>query len=199
MNEVKRLLRKSRSTIYRYVDQGLIRRSKMVESGIYDYNDEDVYTLLNKDVPRKTYIYARVSTHKQKKSLSQQIDQLKQWILMNGHVVHGIYADIASGISFEQRKDFFTMLEDILKYQVERVIVTHKDRLSRIGFGLFKFLFEKYGTEIVVISEVGNPKIDAEEIFEEIVAMLHCYSMKLYSKRRKTKKKMEVIIDIDKR
>jgi putative resolvase len=30
---------------------------------------------------------------------------------------------------------------------------------------------------------VGNAKLDSEEIFEEIVSMLHCYSMKMYSKR----------------
>jgi predicted site-specific integrase-resolvase len=36
-----------------------------------------------------------------------------------------------------------------------------------------------------VISEVGNPKLDSEEIFEEIVSLLHCYSMKLYSKRKR--------------
>lgn len=115
---------------------------------------------------------------------------------MNGHVVHGIYADIASGIFFDRRKEFFIILADILNYQVARVIITHKDRLSRVGFSLFKFLFKKHGTEIVVISEVVNPKLDVEEIFEEIVAMLRCYSMKLYSRRRKTKKKIEVIIDI---
>ena len=38
-------------------------------------------------------------------------------------------------------------------------------------------------TEIVVISEIGDPKLVSEEIFEEIVSMLHCYSMKMYSKR----------------
>ena len=31
----------------------------------------------------------------------------------------------------------------------------------------------------------GRPKLDAEEVFEEIVSLLHGYSMKLYSKRRK--------------
>ena len=45
--------------------------------------------------------------------------------------------------------------------------------------------FPKYRTEIIVISELGNPKLDAEEVFEEIVSLLHCYSMKLHSNRRK--------------
>ena len=35
-----------------------------------------------------------------------------------------------------------------------------------------------------LLAEVGNKKLDAEEVFEEIVSLLHCYSMKLYSRRR---------------
>lgn len=34
------------------------------------------------------------------------------------------------------------------------------------------------------MSEQGSKKLDSNEIFEEIVSLLHCYSMKLYSKRK---------------
>ena len=34
------------------------------------------------------------------------------------------------------------------------------------------------------MSEVGSVKLDSEEISEEIISMLHCYSMKLYSKKK---------------
>ena len=68
--------------------------------------------------------------------------------------------------------------------KVEKVVITYKDRLIRSGFELFSYLFRKYRTEIVVISEVGNEKLDSDEVFEEIVSLLHCYSMKMYSKRR---------------
>ena len=64
------------------------------------------------------------------------------------------------------------------------MVITYKDRLSRVGFELFSYLFKKYGCEIIVVSEVGSEKLDSEEIFEEIVSLLHCYSMKLYSKRK---------------
>lgn len=74
------------------------------------------------------------------------------------------------------------------------MIITYKDRLSRVGFELFYHLFQHYGTQIVVMSESGSPKLDSEEIFEEIISILHCYSMKLYSKRR-AKKIKEVLTD----
>ena len=71
--------------------------------------------------------------------------------------------------------------------------ITYKDRLSRVGFELFYHLFKKYNCEIIIMSEVGSQKLDNEEIFEEIVSLLHCYSMKLYSKRKgqKIKKILE--------
>lgn len=114
---------------------------------------------------------------------------------MQGITVNETYKDIASGISFDKRTEFFKMLDEIIQGRVEKVIITYKDRLSRVGFELFKILFKKFGCEVIVMSEVGNSKLDCEEIFEEIVSLLHCYSMKLYSKRNKDKRSIEVGIE----
>ena len=85
-------------------------------------------------------------------------------------------------------------VSDITENKVERVVLTYKDRLSRVGFDLFYHLFKKYNCEIVVMSEVGSEKLDSQEIFEEIVSLLHCYSMKLYS-RRKVQRIKEILSD----
>ena len=182
-NEVLKLLRITRPTLTKYVKEGLIKVEKL-PNGRYEYDSESVYSFLNKDMKRKTYIYARVSASKQKPDLNNQIELLKQFCFTNGYTISGIYSDIASGISFEKRNDFFKMLDDIIDNKVERVVITYKDRLSRIGFDLFYRLFQKYNCEIVIMSEVGSEKLDRQEIFEEIVSLLHCYSMKFYSKRK---------------
>ena len=148
--------------------------------------------MLNKDIERKTYLYARVSTPKQKKELENQVQLLKNFCFQNGYIVNGIFQDVASGIRFEKRKQFFEMLDEILAGRVQRVIITYKDRLSRVGFELFTYLFNKYGCEIIVISEIGSEKLDSQEIFEEIISLLDCYSMKLYS-NRKAKKIKEIL------
>lgn len=111
------------------------------------------------------------------------MDILKQFCFMNGYKINEVYTDVASGISFEKRKDFFKLLDEIIDHRVERVVITYKDRLSRVGFDLFYHLFHKYDCEIIVMSEVGSQKLDREEVFEEIISLLHCYSMKLDSKR----------------
>lgn len=193
--EVLRVLQITRQTLTKYVKEGKLKVT-VKGNGRYDYDADSVYKMLNKDIERKTYLYARVSTSKQKKDLEHQVQLLKSFCFQNGYIIHGIYQDIASGISFEKRTQFFDMLDEILAGRVNRVIITYKDRLSRVGFELFTYLFKKYGCEIVVISEIGSEKLDSEELFEEIISLLHCYSMKLYSKR-KVKKIKEILEEDD--
>ena len=182
-SEVLQLLKITRPTLTKYVKEGKIKVI-VKGNGQYDYDIDSVYRMLNKDIERKTYLYARVSTVKQKKDLENQIQLLKNYCFQNGLQINGIYTDVASGISFKNRKDFFIMLDDIIAGKVKKVVITYKDRLSRVGFELFSYLFKKYGCEIIVVSEVGSEKLDSEEIFEEIISLLHCYSMKFYSKRK---------------
>ena len=182
-SDVLRVLDITRPTLTKYVKTGIIKATTK-PNGQYDYDEESVYAFLNKDVKRKCYIYARVSTHKQKKELENQVEMLKQFSFSQGIQIAGVYQDIASGISFEKRKQFFQLLDEILAGHVQKVVISYKDRLSRVGFDLFSYLFAKYNCEIVVVSEVGSNKLDSEEIFEEIISLLHCYSMKIYSKRK---------------
>lgn len=184
--EVLELLDITQPTLGTYCKKGLIRY-ELSPVGKRIYNDDDVYAILNKGNKRFNYIYARVSTPEQKNDLSRQIESLNNFCVNSGIQVDGVFKDIASGISFDKRKEFFKLLDDVLDYKVAKVVVTYKDRLSRIGFELFYHLFKKFGTEIVVASQIGSEKLDSEEIFEEIVSLLHCYSMKMYSKRRVAK------------
>ncbi len=101
-------------SLHRYVQQGIIKVREL-PTGRYDFNDEDVYKFLNKGIKRKIVIYARVSANKQKKDLENQVELLKTFCVNSGIQINAIYQDIASGISFEKRKEFFLMLDDILE------------------------------------------------------------------------------------
>ena len=184
-HQVLQTLRITRPTLGKYCKEGKIRYS-VLPNGRYDYHEDSVYAFLNKEVPRQTVIYARVSTAKQKADLQNQVETLKGFCVQNGWQLHGIYQDVASGISFEKRKEFFTLLDKVLAHQVQRVVISYRDRMSRVGFELFVYLFKHFGTEIVVMSDVGSVKLDSQEVFEEIVSLLHCFAMKLYSKRRQS-------------
>lgn len=183
-NEVLRLLQISRPTLHRWRKAGILKATKL-SNGQYNWDEESVFTLLNKGEKRGVYLYARVSTPKQKQDLENQLEALQNFSLKQGYQVKGAFKDIASGISFEKRKEFFKLLDLVIAGKVSKVIITYKDRLSRVGFDLFKYLFEKYHTEIIVMSELHDKKTDQQEIFEEIVSLLHAFSMRMYSGRRK--------------
>jgi len=181
--EVLNLLRISRPTLTKYVKTGLIR-VEVKPNSRYDYNKEDVFKLFNKGVERKNYIYGRVSTHKQEQDLINQIEVLKQFCFSKGIRVDGVYRDIASGVSFNKRKDFFKLLEEIIDKRVENVIILYKDRLSRVGFELLSELFNYLHTNIIVVSEVGSEKLDSQEMLEELVSFLNCYPMQLHLSKK---------------
>lgn len=181
--EVLQILKITRQTLTKYVKEGRVKVT-VKGNGQYDYDSDSVYKLLNKDIERKTYIYARVSTAKQKRDLENQVQLLKTFCFQNGYILNGVYQDIASGINFETRKDFFDLLDEVLAGRVKRVIITYKDRLSRVGFELFSYLFAKHGCELIVMSEVGSTELDSEEVFDDVVNLLGSYSLNLYSKHK---------------
>ena len=185
---VLKLLHISRATLVKYVKNKEIRVVEL-PNGFYDYNDEDVYRKAGLADERYNVIYARVSTPKQKTDLQNQVKTLTEYCNRNGVKVSKSYQDVASGMNFD-RKQFKILLDDVLSFKVSHIYVTYKDRLSRISFDMFKRLFSEFGCEIVVINDTED-KADETEIFEEIISMLHCFAMKMYSRRRK--RKLELI------
>ncbi|WP_304583363.1 IS607 family transposase [Dubosiella newyorkensis] len=183
-NEVMKILQISRSTLLRWRKDGILKANKL-PSGQYDWDEDSVYALINKGEKRGVYLYARVSTPKQKHDLENQMENLQNFAMKQGYPVAGAFQDIASGISFEKRKEFFELLDLVIAGKVSTVIITYKDRLSRVGFDLFKYLFAKYHVDIVVMSELKDKKTDQQEIFEEIISLLHAFSMRMDSGRRK--------------
>jgi putative resolvase len=186
--EVLKALKVTRQTITRYVKIGIIKVRKL-PNGFYDYDKNSVYSLLNKNVPMSNAIYCRVSTHKQKKDLENQEELLKEFCNKNGICINDIYKDIGSGINFD-RKGFQRLLNDILESKVDRLFITYKDRLSRISFGMFEGLFKRFGCDIIVLNDIDSDKMIEKEIFNEIIDLIHCFSMKVYSNRRKEKLKL---------
>lgn len=189
-SKVLKILNISRQTLVKYVKNGDIR-VVMQTNKQYDYNEEDVYRKAGLSENRVNVVYARVSTPKQKRDLENQAEILINYCNANGVKVDKVYKDIASGMNFD-RKQFRSMLEDVLNYRISSIYITNKDRFSRISFDMFERLFLEYNCKIIVINKIESTTEDDEkEVFSDIISMLHCFAMKMYSRRRK--KKMELI------
>lgn len=189
VKDVLKLLKVTRPTLCRYVKEGKIRAVKINRTKL-DYNEDDVFKLAGIENRAKGVIYARVSTDKQKSSLQNQIDTLLQYANSNGVKIDKVYKDVASGLNFD-RGEFQSLLSDVIKYKVKTVFITNKDRFSRISFNMWKELFSYFNCEIVVLNDIEEINdFEEKEIFEDIISMLHCFAMRMYSKRRKNKLKL---------
>ena len=182
---VLKILKITRPTLSSYVKKGKIKTTTN-PNGFYDYDDDSVYNLIGVK-NRGVAVYGRVSTQKQKDSLNTQINDIVSYANSNGYNVTKIYKDIASGLHFD-RKEFKLLLNDVINHKIKIVIISHKDRLSRISFDMWKELFNEFNCSIIVINDIED---DDKGIFADIISLLHCFAMKMYSKRRK--RKIEII------
>lgn len=82
----------------------------------------------------------------------------------------------------------------VLYRGVNKLIIEHKDRLTRFQFKFIKKMFESYGCEIIVIN--GMDVSDTEELAADMMSLLASFSGKFYGKRsaeRRRKKKTDNI------
>ena len=186
--EVMNILGISRITLYTYVKKGYIQVTKL-PGGQYNYDSQSVFKLV-KNSKRVNVIYARVSTYKQKDDLTRQINRLSDYCQKKNIIIYNIYSEISSGIDFE-RNQFSKLLDDVINYKIDKIYITNKDRLTRLSFMTIKKIFQKFGTQIVVINN-KNSKND-NELFEELISLIHIFSTKMYSQRRK--QKLDLISD----
>lgn len=114
--------------------------------------------------------------------------------LSNGIQLDEIYKEIASGMN-DNRKELNRLIDDVISEKIQSVYISFKDRLTRFGFDYLKNLFARYDTEIVVLDnfEESNKSFQ-EELTEDLISVIHYFSMKLYSNRKKKFKEIENLI-----
>ena len=189
--EVLKILNITHRTLCTYVKNGKLNPIK-INTNHYEYDAEEVYGILGKNKERYNVAYSRVSLPKQKNDLKKQTQRLYNFALSKGYQLKEQIEDIKSGMSFEERKGFIKLLNKVTNYEVKNVIIENKDRLVRFGFELIKMLFEKYGTNIIVLSDEMNKSYE-QELTDDLLSIIHYYSMKSYSHRRKLNNAAKVL------
>lgn len=183
--EVLKILKVTRPTLTKYVKEGKIKTT-LLSNGFYEYNDDDVFNCAGIIPERSAVVYARVSTQKQKKDLQNQINTVTQYANQNGYKINKIYSDIASGINYD-RGQFMELLQDVIQFKIKTVFIENKDRLTRVSFQMWKDLFKSFNCDIIVLNTTTQSDNTDEEIFSDIISLLHCFAMRMYSQRRKKK------------
>ena len=95
--------------------------------------------------------------------------------------------DIKSGMSSD-RKGFNYVCQEIIKGNVELLVIENKDRLLRFGYEIFEDFFKYFGTKILVLNDTLENKTYEQELTEDLISIIHYFTMKSYSHRRKLNK-----------
>lgn len=153
------------------------------------YSQQQLNSLIGlKSTPRERIVvgYCRVSSNKQKDDLERQVEHMKTYLMAKGKPFE-IITDIGSGINYN-KKGLDKLIDMVLAYEVEQVVILYKDRLLRFGYELLENLFSKYGTSIEVIDR--TPKTDNQELVEDLIQIITVFSCRLQGKRAHKAKKM---------
>ena len=81
-------------------------------------------------------VYSRVSSQAQKPDLVNQKDALEKFCAAQSIAIDEFVEEIGSGLKFNRPK-LQSILRKIMQKRVARLIVAHRDRLSRFGFDIF--------------------------------------------------------------
>ena len=192
--EAKNILKINATTLKSWKDKGILSYKKLSDKKIlYDIDS----VLNNSDMVdnRLNVIYARVSNTKQHNDLLNQIELVKSYCITNGIKISKVYQDIASGMN-ENRKDFNILINDVISGKIKNIYISFKDRLTRFGFDYFKNLFQKYNVNIIILDELEESnKTFQDELTEDLISIIHHFSMKLYSNRREKFKNIKKILE----
>ena len=181
-------------TLKRWKDNGKIRYIKL-SSRKFLYDIDSVLT--DQTVERQNIIYARVSTSAQIDDLHRQTEILREYIAANGKKTDATFTEIASGMN-ENRPELTKMIKLIIEGQVDTVYVSYKDRLTRFGFDYFTNFFNQFGTKIEVINSTAEEDFPTE-LTDDLVSIIHHFSMKMYSHRRAVLKNVQKeLLSVDK-
>ena len=75
---------------------------------------------------------------------------LSEFCTKNGWT-HEVIRDLGSGMNYHQ-KGLRELLQRIMRNEVERLVITHKDRLWRFGAELVFAICEEFQTAVVMVN-----------------------------------------------
>jgi putative resolvase len=167
----------STKTLERWLEAGKIE-GIFTQGGQRRYNLDSVIPVRpgNPADERAIVLYARVSSRSQKSDLEKQVQFLK-----SRYPEAEVITDIGSGLNFK-RKGLQALLERVLSNNVKTVVIAHKDRLCRFGYDIIAWLCTRTSAEILVLNQTNlSPE---REMVEDILAIVHVFSCRLYGLRK---------------
>jgi excisionase family DNA binding protein len=189
LEEAAKLLGVSKSTMRRWEEEGRIKPER-TPGGHRRYRSEELTHMATHPMPktdRVTIAYARVSSHDQKADLERQAILLSEFCTKNGWT-HEVIRDLGSGLNYH-KKGLRELLQRIMRNDVERLVITHKDRLLRFGAELVFAICEEFQTEVIIVNKSEDTSYE-DELTQDVLEIITVFSARLYGSRSHKNKKL---------
>ncbi len=185
-----KLIGVSQQTLRKLADEGTID-SKKTEGGHRLYN---VRKYLQKDKLKDSdkfkICYCRVSSYSQKAEYDNQVAYMRE-----KYPEYKIIGDVGSGINFK-RKGLRKIIDLAILGKLDTLVISYKDRLSRIGYDLIEFILVNYsGTKIIV--DKHREETVQEEIANDLIEIMTVYTAKISGMRSYKKEGSEEESEFD--
>ncbi|CAG4919120.1 unnamed protein product, partial [Acidithrix sp. C25] len=137
-----------------------------------------------------------VSTNAQKDDLVRQVALLESYCAANGWS-YEVISDVGSGLNYHKR-GLKVLISWICSGEVDRLVLSHKDRLLRFGSELVLSLCEHFGVEVIIINASEDSTFE-EDLTNDVIEIVTVFSGWLYgSRNHKNKKVMERLQEVAK-
>ena len=198
ISEAARILGVTTTTLRNWDKKGLLKPDELTKGKARRYRIESLRNI-NRNIiftkdDLKTIAYARVSSHDQKEDLNRQVQLLELYCTKHGYK-YEVIQDIGSGMNY-YKKGLTKLIDLILDNQVQRLILTHKDRLLRFGAELVFSICEAKNVEVIIINQGDETPSFEEELAKDVLEIITIFSARLYGSRSKKNKKL--ISDLEK-
>lgn len=195
LKETEHLLNVSKSTLQRWDNSGKLIALR-TEGGHRRYKQSDIERLIGENSNETTNksdevivaTYARCSTQDQKAhgDIDRQSSSLFEYCTKKKYKVGYIIKDMGSGLN-DKRKGFIKLCNLVINGKINKVVIEHKDRLTRFQYNLIEFFFNSYGVEIELLDK--KEYTEQEELVNDMMMLIASFSGRLYSARAKENRK----------
>jgi predicted site-specific integrase-resolvase len=159
------------------------------KSRISDTNTIRVFHEDVKVINEKVQIYSRVSSAEKRSDLDSQAALCEQFCASKGWLVEKVWKEIASGMNDNRPK-----LNKVLDAPSGKLVVLHKDRLTRFGFNYIKRLLAAKDCDLIVINENGS---ESEDLLKDFIAIITSFCCRLYGARRGQSKALKLKTELN--
>ncbi len=192
LKETEDLLNVSKSTLQRWDRSGKLSAVR-TEGNHRRYKKSDIDRILgtvenslsSNEVVVATYARCSSADQKNHGDLDRQSSRLSEYCAEHKYKVEHIIKDVGSGLN-DKRKGFIKLCNLVVSKKINKVIVEHKDRLTRFQFDLIKFFFNSYGVEVELLDK--KEYTQQEELVNDIMMLMASFSGKCYGQRAKENK-----------